>query len=35
MANNKLYRITMNWFTPQANLYQDAFQKALGSFKAK
>jgi hypothetical protein len=35
MVNNKLYRITMNWFTPQANLYQDAFQKALGSFKAK
>jgi hypothetical protein len=35
MANNKLYRITMNWFTPQANLYQDAFQKALGSFRAK
>jgi hypothetical protein len=35
MANSKLYRITMNWFTPQANLYQDAFQKALGSFKAK
>jgi hypothetical protein len=35
VANNKLYRITTNWFTPQQELYQPAFQKALGTFSAK
>jgi hypothetical protein len=35
VANNKLYRITTNWFTPQQQLYQPAFQKALGTFAAK
>ncbi len=35
MANGKLYRITMNWYTPQQELYQAAFQKALASFQPK
>ncbi len=35
LAGGKLYRITMNWYTPQQELYQPAFQKALASFQAK
>jgi hypothetical protein len=35
MAGSKLYRITTNWYTPQAENYQAAFAKALGSFSAK
>lgn len=35
LANGKLYRITMNWYTPQQSNYQPAFEKALGTFQAK
>lgn len=35
LANGRLYRITVNWYTPQQSLYQPAFDKALASFQAK
>ncbi len=35
LAGNKVYQITVNWFTPQAANYQPAFEKAIASFKAK
>jgi hypothetical protein len=35
IANNKLYRITVNWYKPQQDLYLAAFEKSLGSFQAK
>ncbi len=35
MANGKLFRITLNWFTPQQSLYLPAFEKSLATFSAK
>lgn len=34
-TGNKLYQITVTWFTPQANLYLPAFDKVIASFKGK
>lgn len=34
-ANNKLYRITVNWFKAQQDSYLPAFEKSVNSFKAK
>lgn len=35
LGKGNLYRITMNWYKPQENLYQPAFEKMLSSFKLK
>ncbi len=35
ISNGKLYRIIMDWFSEQDELYNPVFQKALGTFKAK
>lgn len=35
LAGGRLYRITVNWFRPQQELYLAAFDKAIGSFRAK
>lgn len=34
-AGNKLYQITVTWFTPQAGLYLPVFDKVIASFKGK
>lgn len=34
-TGNKLFQITVTWFTPQANLYLPAFDKVIASFKGK
>lgn len=31
--NNKLYRITMNWFSGEEQLYKPIFEKSINSFK--
>jgi len=35
LGKGNLYRITMNWYKPQENLYQPAFEKMLSSFSLK
>ncbi len=34
-GGSRLYRITVNWFTAQKDLYLPAFEKSLASFQAK
>jgi hypothetical protein len=35
LAGGKLFRITLNWYTPQQDLYLPVFEKAVNSFSAK
>lgn len=34
-AGKRIYRITVNWYTPQKDLYLPAFEKAIATFQAK
>jgi len=34
-AGNKLYQMTVTWYTPQADLYLPAYDKVIASFKAR
>lgn len=35
LAGGKLFRITLNWYTPQQDLYVPVFEKVINTFSAK